>query len=231
MKHILIIPDGNRRWARKRGKLPYMGHMEGAKTVEKILKGVLELDVSVLTIWGASVSNIKKRSAIEVAFLMKIFKEYFKKLSKNTDVEKHGIKIKVIGKWEKDFPVTVKQAINSCIKATERNTKRTLVFLLDYSGTDEMEDAIKRIAREKEKNPALKIDGDCIKRNLWTADLPPVDLVIRTGGEPHLSTGVMMWDIAEARLHFTETLWPDFTIEELKKAIDEFTGVLKRAGA
>jgi undecaprenyl diphosphate synthase len=99
-----------------------------------------------------------------------------------------------------------------------------------YSGIDEMMEAIKSIANIKLKNPNLEITNDLIKANLWTRDLPAVDFVIRTGGEPHWSQGMMMWDVAEAQLYFTETLWPDFSSEEFRKALDHYGKTERRFG-
>jgi len=100
-----------------------------------------------------------------------------------------------------------------------------------YSGIDEMTSAVKQIANRKAQGKNLKIDEKLIKENLWTKDLPPVDLVIRTGGEPHWSMGMMMWDVANAQLYFTETLLPDFSVEEFKKAIEQYSKTERRMGA
>lgn len=226
-RHVLIIPDGNRRWARARKKLPHLGHLEGARISGKILKEALNLGVPAVTMWGASVSNIQKRSRVEVAFLSKIFKIYFEKLLKEADIKNYDVRIRFLGKWKELLPKSLCAIIQKCIDVTKMHTRHSLTFLLGYNGTDEMRSAIENISR----NPAQKITEEVIKKNLWTKDLPPVDLVIRTGGEPHLSTGVMMWDLAEARLYFTETLWPDFSPEEFKKAIEEYARTEKRLGA
>ncbi len=230
-RHVLIIPDGNRRWARARKKLPHLGHLEGARISGKILKEALILGIPAITMWGASVSNIQKRSRVEVAFLSRVFKLYFAKLLKEADIKKYDVRIRFLGRWKELLPKSVCSVIQKCIDSTKVHTKHSLTFLLAYSGTDEMQDAIARIASGKATHPDMKIDGECIKKHLWTKELPPVDLVIRTGGEPHLSTGVMMWDLAEARLYFTETLWPDFSPEEFKKAVEEYSRTEKRAGA
>ncbi len=229
-QHIVLIPDGNRRWAKKKGLPPFFGHREGAKTTEKILKAVLDLKIPYFTFWGSSLDNITKRPSQEVKFLLKIFEQNFRKLAKSKEVHKNGIKINVIGRWKEMFPESVKKAIQEAITQTKNYNNYRLTFLMAYSGIDEMIDAIRRIANRKEQSANLKIDESIIKNNLWTKDLPPVDLVIRTGGEPHWSAGLMMWDVANAQLYFTNTLYPDFSVEEFKKAVEKYSQTERRMG-
>ena len=99
-----------------------------------------------------------------------------------------------------------------------------------YSGIDEIKEAVKQIANSKAQSANLEIDENLIKNNLWTKDLPPVDLVIRTGGEPHNSNGFMMWDTADSQFYFTETLYPDFSPEEFKKAVSIYQKIERRLG-
>jgi len=230
-QHIVLIPDGNRRWAKKRGVPPFLGHREGAKTTEKILKAVLELKIPCFTFWGSSLDNITKRGPQEVNFLFNIFERYFKKLAKSKDIHKNFVKINVLGRWNKLFPERVKKPIRQAIEKTKNYRNYQLTFLLAYSGIDEMTDTINRIIKLKNRNRRLKIDENLIKKNLWTKDLPPVDLVIRTGGEPHWSSGMMMWDVANAQLYFTDTLLPNFSVEEFKKAIEQYSKTERRMGA
>lgn len=229
-RHIVVIPDGNRRWAKKKRLPSFFGHREGAKTTEKILKAVLELKIPYFTFWGSSLGNIIKRPKKEVDFLFNLFEKYFKKLAKDKEIEKKGVKINVIGRWRELFPERVKKAIEEAVKKTKNNKNFQLTFLLAYSGIDEMTAAIQKIADFKIKNLELKIDEELIKNNLWTKDLPPVDLVIRTGGEPHWSAGMMMWDVADSQLYFTETLYPDLSVDEFKKAVNNYLKIERRMG-
>jgi undecaprenyl diphosphate synthase len=200
--------------------------------------------------------NIAKRPSREVKFLLKIFEQNFKKLAKSGEIHKNGIKINVIGRWKEMFPENVKKAIQEAVDKTKNYKNYRLTFLMAYSGIDEMTSAIQRIAKIKnlprsetefllrgqkspkefrfQRNPMgqakIKIDEDLIKANLWTKDLPPVDLVIRTGGEPHWSAGLMMWDVANSQLYFTNTLYPDFSVEEFKKAIEKYSQTERRMG-
>lgn len=246
-QHIVLIPDGNRRWAKKRGLPSFFGHREGAKTTEKILKAILDLKIPYFTFWGSSLDNISKRPASEVKFLFKIFEQYFKKLAKSKEVNQNKIKINIIGRWRELFPESVKQAMETAIDKTKDyknyqsrryqsalrpETASELTFLMAYSGIDEMKSAISKIAELKVKSLKLKVNEELIKNNLWTKDLPAVDLVIRTGSgsEPHWSAGMMMWDTANSQLYFTETLYPDFSVEEFKKAINQYSQIERRMG-
>jgi undecaprenyl diphosphate synthase len=230
-QHIVLIPDGNRRWARKKGLPSFFGHRQGAKTTEKILKSALDMKIPCLTFWGTSLDNITKRSPQEVNFLFDIFESWFKKLAKSREVHKNFVKINVLGRWNKLFPERVKKPIGQAIEKTKNYRSHQLTFLMAYSGIDEMTTAISKIAELKIQNSKLKINEELIKNNLWTKDLPAVDLVIRTGGEPHWSSGLMMWDVADAQLYFTETLLPDFSVEEFKKAIERYSKTERRMGA
>ncbi|MDP3093870.1 MAG: polyprenyl diphosphate synthase [bacterium] len=248
--HIVIMPDGNRRWARKKGLPPFFGHRQGAKTLEKILKAVLELKIPYFTFWGTSLDNVTKRSSSEVNFLFKLFEQHFKKLARSKEVHQNKIKINVIGRWRELFPESVKRVMEEAILKTKDYKNYQLTFLMAYSGIDEMTSAIQRIAKIKNQffdklriNPEqsrvgqkskFKIDEKLIKNNLWTKDLPAVDLVIRTGSEQdnwsHLSSGVMMWDVADAQIYFTKTLYPDFSVAEFKKAVEQYSQTERRMG-
>lgn len=230
-KHISIIPDGNRRWAKRRGLPSFFGHREGAKTTEKLLKVVIEeLKIPYLTFWGCSVDNIAKRPEKEVKFLFDIFEKNFKKLAKSKYIHKNQVKIRVLGRWEKMFPENAKNSIKEAIEKTKNYKNYNLTFLMAYSGVDEMASAINKIAELRIKNSELRIDEELIKNNLWTKDLLAVDLAIRTGGEPHWSSGMMMWDIANAHFYFTETLFPAFSTAEFKRAVLNFSKTERRKG-
>jgi len=234
-QHIVLIPDGNRRWARKRGLPPFFGHRQGVKTLEKILKAALDLKIPYFTFWGTSLDNVTKRSSSEVNFLFKLFEWHFKKLAKVREVHQNGVRINVLGRWEKLFPEKTKKAIREAIEKTKNYKNYQLTFLMAYSGIDEMTTAIRGIAEFRIQNSELRINEESIKANLWTKDLPAVDLVIRTASErdnwSHLSAGLMMWDLADAQIYFTQTLFPDFSVAEFKKAIKQYSQTERRMGA
>jgi len=231
--HIVLIPDGNRRWARKRGLLPFFGHRAGVKASKKIFKAALDMKIPCLTFWGTSLDNVTKRSPQEVNFLFKIFEHWFKKLTKAKEVHQNSVKINILGQWKKLFPEKTKKPMREAIERSKNYKNHQLTFLMAYSGKDEMTEAIKRIAKQKSQSANPKINEALIKKNLWTKDLPPVDLVIRTGSasEPHWSSGLMMWDVADAQLYFTDTLLPDFSPEEFRKAIERYDRTERRMGA
>lgn len=229
-RHVVIVPDGNRRWAKKKGLPAFFGHRAGGKVAEAVLKAANEAKIECFTFWGCSVGNLTGRSAAEVRFLYKVFERFFKKMEKGiNDFEKQGIRIRILGRWEEFFPESLKKTAHRLIKRTEGfGGKRTLTFLMAYDGRDEMVGAVRSIV--KDGISAAEVDGGTVKEHLWSKDLPPVDLVIRTGGEPHWSAGLMMWDVAEARLYFTKTLWPDFTPKELQKALRAYASAERRYG-
>lgn len=232
--HIAIMPDGNRRWAKER-KLPaFLGHREGAKTTEKIFKAAFEANISYLTFWGASINNILKREEKEVRFLFKLFGTYFKKLADSAFIHKNQVRVRALGLWKKYFPPDVKKAIEKLVKTTEKYNKFNLTFLLAYNGTEEMVAAVQNIVGAIHELPLQAgkptVSPETIKNHLYTKDLPAVDLAIRTGGEPHLSTGFMMWDLADAQLYFSDSLWPDFSAQEFEKALTFYQKTHRRLG-
>ncbi len=228
--HIAIIPDGNRRWAKAKGLPSFAGHEAGAKALEKILETSLEKKITHVTVWLASINNITKRGATEVSFLFKLFTSYFKRLAKHKIIREHGIRVRVLGRWDKLCPPELKNAIQKLISATAKFSNHHLTFLLGYNGTTEMDDAIQALAKRAASDPAFQPTEAAIKQFLYTKDLPAVDLVIRTGGDPHLSTGFMMWDTAEAQLHFTPSPLPAFTPEEFLEILNHYETIERRHG-
>ena len=224
--HIALIPDGNRRWAKKRGLPSIIGHTKGSDALEKILNKVLELNIPYFTFWGSSLDNITNRPKKEVSYLFDIFEKQFKKLSTDKRIHDNKVKVRVLGKWKEFFPAKTKKAIEEAIEKTKNYNKHNLTFLMAYNGTDEMIECIKKLKKEI-------INGKTIKQNLWTKDLPAVDLVIRTGCEndPHMSAGFMMWDIAYAQLFFSKTFFPSFSPKELEEIIKDFSKRQRRKGA
>jgi len=230
-QHIAIIPDGNRRWAKNKKLLPWHGHIAGVKNLEKILKAVFDLKIPYFTFWAGSYDNLTKRPKKEADFLFKLYTKYFLKLAKDKKVHKNQIKINILGRWKELVPKKAEESIEKAIELTRDYKKHFLTVLVAYNGIDEMVEAIKKISNLKSQISNIKIDSNLIKENLWTKDLPPVDLLIRTGREPHNSTGFMMWLTCDSQFYFTKTLWPDFDEKEFKKAIEEYSQRERRFGA
>ena len=231
LNHIAIIPDGNRRWAKRRGVPLYEGHRIGGQTTEKIFEKSLELKIPYLTFWAASYDNLLKRSQEEVKFLINLINEEFKGLLEDARVHKNEVKVRILGRFREVLPPKTLKIIEKLIEKTEKYNIFFLTFLLAYNGTDEMVEAIKKISQAF-KGSTIKITGEIIKSFLWTRDLPPVDLVIRTGCEedPHNSAGFMMWHTAYSQYYFTKTLYPDFSAEEFEEAIKNYLKRERRFG-
>ncbi len=231
ISHIALIPDGNRRWAKEKGFLPWIGHQAGAKAFEKILNKWAEVKVPYVTFWGGSVDNLTKRPKMEVDFLFKAYDGHFKRILKDKRIHENRVRINVLGLWEKILPLETQRTIKRAIEETKNNDQYFLTFLLAYDGTSEMISCCQKIVQLAEEKGTTVTEG-LIKENLLTKDLPPVDLVIRTGckKDPHLSAGFMMWDTAYSQLYFTDTLFPEFTIEEFKEAVNNYLNRERRLG-
>jgi undecaprenyl diphosphate synthase len=225
-RHIALIPDGNRRWAKERGLPGFAGHQAGAKATEAIFASALDLKIPFVTFWGCSISNLTNRDPKEVSFLISLFAKYFRELTASDQVNKNKIHITALGRWRDYFTADAIEATEQMIEKTKDYDGLHLTFLLGYSGTEEMTQAVQALIK---KSPII-VSEEAIKNELYTRDLPPVDLVIRTGGEPHLSAGFMMWDTADSQIYFTDTFWPAFSPEEFKKAIDTFSATERRHG-
>lgn len=226
--HVAVIPDGNRRWAKARGMKPWEGHEFGAKNTEKLIRRAFKIGIKCLSFWGSSLENLKKRPFQERRALLGIYERYFKQLLDSKEIHENEVKMNFIGKWEEQFPERLKKVIQECLQKTKNYKKCFLNFFLAYNGDDEMLEAVKSIA--KKYRLGAKITGDTIKENLMTKDLPSVDFLVRTGGEPHLSAGFMMWDIANSQMCFSQELYPDFNEEKFEKAIEEYDKRERRMG-
>jgi len=227
-KHIAIIPDGNRRWAKEKGLNPWDGHEAGAKNMEKLVRQAFELDIKSMSFWGSSLGNLEKRPLKEKMALLDIYGRYFSKLVSSKDIYDNQARLNVIGRWREQFPEKLVKILEEGIEKTKNHENYQLNFFVAYNGDDEMIEAVQKIVNNH--TAGQKITGETIKNNLMTKDLPPVDLLIRTGGEPHLSAGFMMWDIADSQLYFSEKYFPDFDEKEFEKAIEEYQGRERRHG-
>ncbi len=226
--HIAIIPDANRRWARERGLPPWKGHKAGAENFEKLISYSLKKGIRCLSIWGSSIDNLTKRPLEEKKALLDIYKKYFTKMLEGKEIIENEVRVNFIGRWEEQFPDSLKKLIYAIIEKTKNYQKRILNFMLAYSGTDDMLGAIEKINAKYEKG--AKITMEIVKENLMTANIPAVDFVIRTGGEPHNSAGFMMWDTADAQLYFSPEKFPDFNEEKFQEALEEYARRQRRFG-
>ncbi|MDP3762446.1 MAG: polyprenyl diphosphate synthase [bacterium] len=217
LNHVAIIPDGNRRWAKEEGLKPTAGHELGFETFKKTAKEARKLNIPYLTAWGLSRDNALKRSIREIKFLYASFQESFQQMLVDEELHRDKVKVRVIGEWPKLFPSGLKTAIAQVEEATKNYKNFNLTLLLAYDGKREMAKAFEA-ARKEDTN----VNESNLKQYLWTKDLPPVDLVIRTGGNPHWSAGFLMWHTSDAEFYFTKTFWPAFDREEFRKAVWEY---------
>lgn len=233
-RHVAIIPDGNRRWARERGLTVFEGHERGVGIFEEVAAHAADRGVQHLSLWGLSFDNLTKRRPREVAGLMRIFRSAFRRLVKSPAIHERQTRVAAFGRWRERFPWPVRQAIEAAQAATAHYRRHFLNLFLVYNGTDEMLRAVRSLvaaARRVPMRQRFAVTARELKQHLLTRDLPPVDLLIRTAGEPHLSAGFMMWDVADAQLYFTDARWPEFTPAEFDAALAAFQQRERRRGA
>jgi len=226
-KHIAIIMDGNGRWAKKLGMARTFGHENGAKVVRQVVEGCAELGIENLTLYAFSTENWK-RPKLEVQTLMKLLISSLKK-EINT-LHNNNIKLCTIGNLD-SLPKKVYKELTEVIEKTKFNTRMTLTVALSYGSREELINTVKEISIKVKNNiiSLENIDESIINEHLYTQNLPDVDLLIRTSGEQRISN-FLLWQIAYAELYFTDTLWPDFTKEDLYKAIIEYQKRERRFG-
>ncbi len=222
-RHVVIIPDGNRRWAKKRGFAPIAGHKKGLETALAVVRGSRGLGVKILTLWGFSSENWR-RPEKEVLYLMKIYTIFFKKYM--SELVREGVQFKWLGRRDR-VPKTLRAILEKVEKATAENKKYILNICIDYGGHEEIVRAVQKIMKKKVK-PA-EITEDLISRNLDTAGMPDPDLLIRTSGEQRTS-GIMPWQTTYTEFFFSKLLFPDFSLAELKRAIGDYQDRQRRYG-
>ena len=218
-KHIAIIMDGNRRWAREKGLDPKQGHREGAKTLEKIVRYANKIDLEYITVYAFSTENWK-RSEDEVGALMILLQKYLDDYSKRADTE--NIKVKVLGDITR-LSEGMQKSIKKCMERTKNNTGVVFNIALNYGSRNEIVSAVKNIAYEV-KNGNINVEDiteDTISNNLYTAGEPDPDLLIRTSGELRLSN-FLLWQLAYTEFLFVDKHWPDFSEEDIDMAIEVF---------
>lgn len=225
--HVAIILDGNGRWAQKRGLPRNLGHKEGCVTVEKTVEDAARLGIKYLTVYGFSTENWK-RSSDEVGALMQLFRYYMVRLLKVA--KKNNVRVKMIGDLER-FDRDIVEGIDKLVRETRDNTGLTFVIAVNYGGRDEIVRAVKRIMQDAD-NGKISSGDMCEKvfsSYLDTADIPDPDLLIRTSGEMRLSN-YLLWQLAYTEFYIADCYWPDFNMDELKKAISAYNSRDRRFG-
>lgn len=215
-KHVAIILDGNGRWAKKRLMPRKYGHAQGAKTVEKICEEAWRMGIKYLTVYAFSTENWK-RPEDEINAIMKLLRDYLKNCLEIS--KKNDMRVRVIGD-RSGLKDDIVKAIEDLEEKSKNNKGLNFQVALNYGGRDEITRAVRSIAQQV-KEGTLKvedIDQDKISSFLDTADIPDPDLMIRTSGEQRISN-YLLWQLAYSEFYFTDVLWPDFTKEDLEKAV------------
>lgn len=223
-RHVGIIMDGNRRWARQHKLAALQGHQFVAdKVLEPLIERAVEQGISFMTLWAFSTENWH-RDQQEVAGLMNIFRDAF---SRNAEVlHRLGVKLQTIGDMSA-FPADIQQNIKHWVEVSQENTRITVIFALNYGGRDEITRAVSRLLSVGIDDASLTEDH--ISQALDTAGVPDPDLIIRPGGEQRLS-GFLTWQGVYAELYFTDVLMPDFSPAEFDKALAEYARRQRRFG-
>ena len=222
-RHVAIIMDGNGRWAKKRFLPRIAGHRAGAEALRRTIRAAGTLGIDVLTLYAFSSENWR-RPATEIADLMGLLRHYIR--AEIDELAKGGIRLRIIGDYRR-FEPDIVTLIDDAVARTASNSKTTLVIALNYGAQDEIVRAVQAIAAAGIAPEA--IDPTTIAAHLDTADLPPLDLLIRTSGERRLSN-FLLWQAAYAELLFVDTLWPDFNEAALTEAVADFATRERRYG-
>ncbi len=227
-KHIGIIMDGNRRWAKAKGKPVSYGHKEGAKTLEKIVRYANKIGLEYITVYAFSTENWK-RAEEEVKALMMLLQSYLDDYAKRADTE--NIKVKILGDISA-LSIGMQKSIQNCMERTKNNTGITFNIALNYGGRDELIKATKEIAKRIKKNEIQieDITEEVMANNLYTKGQPDPDLIIRTSGEKRLS-GFLTWQSVYSEILVIDKNWPDFEEKDLDNAMIEYQKRTRKFGA
>jgi undecaprenyl diphosphate synthase len=227
-EHVAIIMDGNGRWAGNRSLKRFLGHQQGAKSVQLVTETASRIGLPWLTLYAFSLENNLRRPRAEVNFLMRLLKTY---LENNVQrMMDNNVRIRYIGRTH-ELPREVQDKMAWAADTTSRNNGTTLTLALNYGGRSEMVDAFRSLAEEIRNKHIVpeRISEADINRHLYTAHMPDPDLLIRTSGEMRISN-YLLWQIAYAEIYVTERLWPDFRGIHLLEAIADFQRRERRFG-
>ena len=219
VKHVAIIMDGNGRWGIKHKKSRNLGHKEGLKTVEKIIKASIKNKIKYLTLYAFSTENWK-RPKKEINFLFNLLENFL--LSKISEFNKQNIKLKIIGK--KIFSKKINTLLNKSEKKTSRNKKLQINLALNYGSKSEIVHSFNIINKNKKR-----INEKNIAKHLFTQNIPDPDLLIRTGNTQRLSN-FLLWQLAYSEIFFEKKLWPDFNENDYNKILQNFKKVKRNYG-
>ena len=226
-KHVAIIMDGNRRWAKERGLPAIEGHRRGILALREITRAASDLGIEIVTVYGFSTENWR-RDAREISLLLDLA-VYFAK-NELSELQKNNVRVELIGDWEA-LPGGSRNALAQLREKTAQNTGLVLNLAVNYSSRSELEHAMRAIARDVAAGRLRpdEIDDECIGTHLYTRGVPDPDLLIRPGGEQRLSN-FLLYQVAYTELVMSEVYWPAFSREDLVRAIVEYQRRHRRLG-
>jgi tritrans,polycis-undecaprenyl-diphosphate synthase [geranylgeranyl-diphosphate specific] len=229
-RHVGIIPDGNRRWAREKGLSTYEGHYYGYEKLKDVLKWLWELKIPYVTVFAMSTENCLYRSREEVENLFKIIKQGLWELLNLKEVHENRVRVAVIGKLEL-VPGDIRELVKKLEESTANYSDHHLTVALCYGGRQEIVDAVKAIGRDiyLGRLTPEEVSEDTFSKYLYTRGIPDVDLIIRTSGEERISN-FLLWQSAYSELYFCDVYWPEFRKIDLWRAIRTFQKRERRFG-
>ncbi len=228
LKHIAIIMDGNRRWAKNKNLSTVFGHREGVKSLKNTIKAANTLGIKYLTVYAFSTENWGRKHE-EVEFLMNLLKETVQ--NEIQEMNDNNVRLRIIGDLA-PLSEDLKTVLVNAEKFTEKNSGLNLQIAINYGSRSEITNAVKRIYEDIKSgiiDNAAQITDEFISSYLYTAEIPDPDLLIRTGGEQRLSN-YLLWQSAYTEIYITDTFWPDFDRAALEKAVQAFASRSRRYG-
>ncbi|MDB4338638.1 isoprenyl transferase [Rhodopirellula sp.] len=225
--HIAIIMDGNGRWAQQRDLPRIEGHRRGVNTVRMVSETATELDIDTITLYCLSSENWKRPKA-ELDFLMHLLEQYL--IEERKTIMEQGLRLQVIGRQDR-LPSEVLKQMKQTIEMSAGNPGTRLVLAVDYGGRDEITSAVRDMATKVASGSLSvdQIDENTVSQHLYTAGLPEVDLMIRTGGDMRVSN-FLLWQLSYAEIWITEKCWPEFSKQDFVSALCEFSSRQRRFG-
>lgn len=223
--HIAIIMDGNGRWATSKGRPRSFGHLEGLKAAKRVIKALSDRSIPYVTLFAFSTENWR-RPQDEVSYLMDLVSSYL--LKELPFYRTHGIRITFTGDLNR-LPQKVQNALHKSVELTREHSGTTVTLAINYGGRDEIVRAVNTILTDSQREAGQAVTVQEISAALDHPEIPDPDLVIRTAGEMRLSN-FLIWQAAYAEYHFSQTLWPDFTNEDIEAALTEYERRVRKFG-
>lgn len=228
IKHVAIIPDGNRRWATKKGISKQEGYEIGIRKLGYVLKWCRDMDIRMVSLWGFSTENFMRDSA-ELSMLFDTFNDKLTlALARKAENAKYGVRVRFIGRPDY-FPAEIRKKIKALEDETSKYSKYQVNLFFGYGGRNEILDAANRIAHDVKAGRRSRVDAKAFEKYLYTSGIPDPDMIIRTSGEQRLS-GFLPWQAAYTELYFSKKLWPDFQKKDFARAVKWFLARKRRFG-